>query len=57
MAEEIHLLILLLNVHSVYLLFILAPGPGNYRAPSDFGYYDSKNERLSRLYKSQMFNT
>jgi hypothetical protein len=21
---------------------ILAPGPGNYRAPSDFGYYDNK---------------
>ena len=23
-------------------LFILAPGPGSYRSPSDFGQYDEK---------------
>ena len=25
------------------LYFILAPGPGSYRSPSDFGQYDKKN--------------
>ncbi len=29
------------NIQSNFLL-ILAPGPGNYRSPSDFGYYVNK---------------
>lgn len=27
------------------LLVSLAPGPGSYRSPSDFGHYDSRRER------------
>lgn len=34
--------------------FILAPGPGSYRAPSDFGHYDHKFDRSMRLSKSQV---
>ena len=30
------------------------PGPGSYRTPSDFGHYDNKRERQTRLSKSQM---
>lgn len=26
-----------------YIYFYLAPGPGNYRLPSEFGYYVSRN--------------
>ena len=32
----------------------LAPGPGSYRAPSDFGHYDHKFDRSMRLSKSQV---
>ena len=37
-----------------YFSYHSAPGPGSYRPPSDFGHYDSKKERYSRLAKSQM---
>lgn len=30
-------------------LFYLAPGPGSYRAPSDFGQYDEKVDIPRRL--------
>ena len=30
------------------------PGPGSYRAPSDFGHYDCSKERKQRLTKSMM---
>ena len=30
------------------------PGPGSYRAPSDFGHYDSNKDRQQRQTKSMM---
>lgn len=27
---------------------LATPGPGNYRLPSDFGYYESKTKSMSR---------
>ena len=26
-----------------YFLFFIAPGPGSYRLPSEFGYYEDKH--------------
>lgn len=28
--------------------FIVLPGPGSYRLPSDFGFYESKNKSLGQ---------
>lgn len=27
----------------IFLIILVTPGPGSYRIPSDFGYYESKN--------------
>jgi hypothetical protein len=32
------------NVLKVYNVFDIAPGPGNYRLPSDFGMYDHRED-------------
>jgi hypothetical protein len=40
---EIVLLINLQKLHKVNIWYIQAPGPGNYRLPSDFGIYDHLN--------------
>ena len=34
------------NKQSKYLNLNIAPGPGNYRLPSDFGYYANKKAFL-----------
>jgi len=28
----------------LFLIILVTPGPGSYRIPSDFGYYESKNK-------------
>ena len=33
--------------------FIVTPGPGNYRLPSDFGHYESKSAKKSRRIKGR----
>ena len=59
---------LLTRKFKVIFSSILAPGPGNYRLPSDFGYYvnktfykksknTDKNENSENLAKSQQIKT
>ena len=33
-------------------MFVLAPGPGNYRLPSDFGYYEGKRDASGSIEKN-----
>jgi hypothetical protein len=40
------------RVQSIYL-FNIAPGPGSYRIPSDFGHYDEKFESTKRISASK----
>jgi hypothetical protein len=44
-------LLILLRVRKVSLKdsFVALPGPGTYRLPSDFGYYETKNKTNSKL--------
>lgn len=36
---------------------IATPGPGSYRLPSDFGYYESKNKRLASSQSQRVIKT
>jgi hypothetical protein len=37
-------------------LIIVSPGPGTYRIPSDFGYYENKNKCNTKLMSQTMTN-